>query len=481
MSSTELEEAYGDHLDPMVRDGLVAAYYLAVEKNGSIEVDRGLGAKGAIDVPDPDKNTTFALFSLSKPIVSVAVLKLVDQGLIDLDAPLSRYLDEFQNLKLKNGKTVESQPKIINHFTHTAGFSHNRDFRGKSELSEAYQSKGLFTLKSMVTADTKGNALAIHVNQLAEMPLSSSPGSRFEYSVSTDVLGRLAEVVSGKRLDVFLEEALFGPLGMKDTGFYLKDKNRTNKATLMKPLIRTFPVPGTYQRFEPHPPFLKGGSQNLGQEARRRLGRRDEGPLSFPIETFHFQQAFLARRAVDDDAVGTRAVAQLVARVEARRPNLKPGLVAVRLHGERLRGLAEPRRRRVDRIWHGTMQLAVEQRRAAQERGFIQRSAGEFGRGGVQSRPRQHPRTRRRVVLAERSRVSLFGGAVGVRDKCGVLPDDFQIGDVRDLAARPQNRPAAPAGQQPWTHPDVAQIGQMVRGDRTDGEALHESFKVQGL
>ncbi len=298
MSSAELEEAYGDHLDPMVRDGLVAAYYLAVEKNGSIEVDRGLGAKGAIDVPDPDKNTTFALFSLSKPIVSVAVLKLVDQGLIDLDAPLSRYLNEFQNLKLKNGKTVESQPKIINLFTHTAGFSHNKDFRGKSELSEAYQSKGLFTLKSMVTADTKVNALAIHVNQLAEMPLSSSPGSQFEYSVSTDVLGRLAEVVSGKRLDVFLEEALFGPLGMKDTGFYLEDKNRINKATLMKPLIRTFPVPGTYQRFEPHPPFVKGGSQNLGQEVGLLSG--GAGLLSTGQDMIAFASFILNRLTLKD-------------------------------------------------------------------------------------------------------------------------------------------------------------------------------------
>ena len=132
-------------------------------------------------------------------------------------------------------------------------------------------------------------------------------------------------------------------------------------------------------------------------------------------------------------------------------------------------------------FWHRAARLAVEQRRAAQERGFIQRSAGEFRRGGVQSRPRQHPRTRRRVVLAQRSRVSLFGGAVGIRDKCGVLPDDLQIGDTFWLvgesaggsackATRPRNRPAAPGGQQPRMHPDVVERAAQM----TDAEAIEQ-------
>ena len=97
---------------------------------------------------------------------------------------------------------------------------------------------------------------------------------------------------------MFLEEALFGPLGMKDTGFYLKDKNRINKATLMKPLIRTFPVPGTYQRFEPHPPFLKGGSQNLGQEVGLLSG--GAGLLSTGKDMIAFASFILNRLTLKD-------------------------------------------------------------------------------------------------------------------------------------------------------------------------------------
>ena len=265
-SSSTLSKTYSDFLDPMVRDGFVAAYYLAVAQDGVIEVDRGLGANGAIDHVDPDKHTSFALFSLSKPLVSVAVLKLVDEGLVELDAPLSRYLPEFEGVRLEDGTDVGSALKVVNLFTHTAGFTHNKDFRGKGALAEMYQSENLFTLESISNENHGGStALAEQVSKLASLPLTSMPGSRFEYSVSTDVLGRLAEVVSGKRLDSFLEETLFKPLAMEGTGFFRSENSTSNRAVLMKPLIRTFPTPGNYQRFEPHPPFSKGAAPGLGE------------------------------------------------------------------------------------------------------------------------------------------------------------------------------------------------------------------------
>ena len=110
-SSSTLDKAYADFLDPLVKDGYMSAYYLAVSKDGVVEVDRGLGANGAINLPDPNNQTSFALFSLSKPLVSVAVLKLVDKGLIELDAPLAQYLPEFKGIALEDGIVADSEPE----------------------------------------------------------------------------------------------------------------------------------------------------------------------------------------------------------------------------------------------------------------------------------------------------------------------------------------------------------------------------------
>lgn len=298
-SSSTLDKAYADFLDPFVRDGYMSAYYLAVSKDGVVEVDRGLGANGAINLPDPNNQTSFALFSLSKPLVSVAVLKLVDKGLIELDAPLAQYLPEFKGIALEDGIVADSDLKVFNLFTHTSGFIHNKDFRGKGELAEAYQSEGLFTLESLSGKSySSPDALAEQVGKLASLPLSNKPGSSFEYSVSTDVLGRLAEVVSGKGLDVFLEEILFEPLGMKETGFYRSEVGKANKAVLMKPLIRTFPVPGTYQRFEPHPPFIEGAGPGLG-EAVGLLGA-GSGLISNGKDMIRFARFLLDGMSMED-------------------------------------------------------------------------------------------------------------------------------------------------------------------------------------
>ena len=252
-----LDTAYASFLDPLVKDGYMPAYHLTVFKDGDVRVKRGLGTRGAISHPEPTEDTPFALLELSKPLVSVAVLKLVDQGLIDLEASLSEYLPEFSNVALSDRTPMGRHLKVRDLFTHTAGFSYNEDFMSVGGFPGSYQRENLFTLDSMTSLDPGALDLAGQVRKLSTMPLANVPGTVFEYSVSVDVLGRLAEVVSGKTLDVFLKQTLFESLGMEDTGFLIAAENIDRRAVLMKPLIRTFPVPGTYQRFEPHPLFGK--------------------------------------------------------------------------------------------------------------------------------------------------------------------------------------------------------------------------------
>ena len=251
-------------IDPLVIEGHLPAYYLSISDIEGVLFERGLGSKGNVDHFDPDSDTKFALLDLSKPLVAIAALKLWEEGRLELDVPISMYLPEFKKMSSKSSADDKAAIKVKDLFTHTAGFANNLDHKSgarglsgsaapKRDLFKTYQDKNLFTLKSLLSPEFEGRPLAIHVEELSTEPLLYEPGSSFEYSVSTEVLARIIELVSGQALDQALNEILFRPLGMKDTTFFLSPENSMNRASLMKPLIRTFPVPGNYQRYEPFP------------------------------------------------------------------------------------------------------------------------------------------------------------------------------------------------------------------------------------
>ena len=164
---------------------------------------------------EPD--TIVRIYSMTKPITSVGLMMLYEQALFHLDDPIEEILPEFAGLKvLRPGaqnldeiEALQTKPTIHNLFTHTAGLTYG--FQG-GMLGEAYAGAG-------VDFNPGGDGLAETTRKLATMPLLFQPGREWNYSVATDVLGRLIEVVSGQSLDQYFAEKIFEPLGMTDTFF----------------------------------------------------------------------------------------------------------------------------------------------------------------------------------------------------------------------------------------------------------------------
>jgi CubicO group peptidase (beta-lactamase class C family) len=172
---------------------------------------------------------------MTKPITSVAAMMLYEQGRFQLDDPVAKYLPEFAQTQVWKGgnhplEAVEPQqnPMLIKHlFTHTSGLTYG--FMNTNVVDAQYRAQGL-------EFPGKPDDLAQWVEQLATVPLMCQPGSQWNYSVATDVLGRLVEVWSGQSLAEFFQDRIFTPLGMHDSGFAVAAENQQRFAALYSPL-----------------------------------------------------------------------------------------------------------------------------------------------------------------------------------------------------------------------------------------------------
>lgn len=158
----------------------------------------------------------YRIFSMTKPITCTAVMALYEEGHFRLYDPVSAYIPEFKEMQVFSVPTeggsdrVPAKRPITIHdlLTHTSGLAYGLDESTPVDI--------MYRRAKMLRTD---ELLADKIKRLAQMPLMSQPGERYAYSISIDVLGYLVEVISGKTLDVFLQERIFDPLGMVDTGF----------------------------------------------------------------------------------------------------------------------------------------------------------------------------------------------------------------------------------------------------------------------
>ena len=207
------------HFRRYVDDGRLAGWTIAVTRRGRVahlshhgQADLEAGRAVAGD-------TLWRIYSMTKPITSVAALMLYERGAMELTDPVSRYLPAFADVRVYRAgsalapATVPAvEPVRIWHLlTHTAGLTYG--FHHTSPVDEMYRSKGF------EFAAPNGMDLAAACDAWAGLPLLFHPGTEWNYGVSTDVLGRVVEVVSGQSLDAFLAEHVLGPLGMTDTAF----------------------------------------------------------------------------------------------------------------------------------------------------------------------------------------------------------------------------------------------------------------------
>jgi CubicO group peptidase (beta-lactamase class C family) len=209
----------GEHLERgYIVPGKIPCALTAVLRGGQLAWFHCAGRRDiGRDLPvTPD--TLFRIYSMTKPVTSVAVMMLWERGLFVLDDPVQRFIPEWAGLRVRSGgawplfETVApARPMTIRDLLrHTSGLTY--DFLRASNVDYAYR-------KLRVGVPAPGYTLQGMIEQLAELPLEFSPGEHWNYSVSTDVLGALVERISGKRLPDFLREEIFDPLGMQDTVF----------------------------------------------------------------------------------------------------------------------------------------------------------------------------------------------------------------------------------------------------------------------
>ena len=165
-------------------------------------------------------DTIFRIYSMTKPITSVAFMMLVEEGRVALDEPVHKYIPEWKNLGVFQAGTVPAfltrppaRPMlIVDLLRHTSGLTYG--FQQRSNVDAAYREKKIGEV-------VKAGTLKTMIEDLAKIPLEFSPGEAWNYSVSTDVIGYLVGLISGKPFEQFLKERIFNPLGMSDTDFFV--------------------------------------------------------------------------------------------------------------------------------------------------------------------------------------------------------------------------------------------------------------------
>jgi CubicO group peptidase (beta-lactamase class C family) len=170
-------------------------------------------------VPVKD-DTIFRIYSMTKPITSVAFMMLVEEGRVALDEPVHKYIPEWKNLGVFQAGTAPAfltrppaRPmQIVDLMRHTSGLTYG--FQQRSNVDSAYRDKQIGAVEKAGTLDTM-------IADLAKIPLEFSPGEAWNYSVSTDVIGYLIGRISGMPFEQFLKERIFNPLGMADTDFFV--------------------------------------------------------------------------------------------------------------------------------------------------------------------------------------------------------------------------------------------------------------------
>jgi CubicO group peptidase (beta-lactamase class C family) len=224
-----------DWLQAQVDKERVAGCSVMVGRRGHIAFAEAAGLADLATGQGFNLDTIVRIYSMTKAVTTVAAMMLYEQGCFQLDDPVADYLPEFADTPVWQGGNAalsqvepQSQRMSIRHLmTHTSGLTYG--FMHANVVDEAYREAGI------EFPGTAGN-LAELIRRVADLPLICQPGSGWNYSVSSDVLGRLVEVWSGLDLQSFLQTRVFAPLEMADTGFHVELKNHDRFASLYAPL-----------------------------------------------------------------------------------------------------------------------------------------------------------------------------------------------------------------------------------------------------
>ncbi|HVY14523.1 MAG TPA: serine hydrolase domain-containing protein [Rhodopila sp.] len=218
-----LDPAALDRLSAALRDRVAAGHIpgavALVARHGKVAYHEAFGAQDPAAGQPMARDSIFRIYSMTKPIVSIATMMLLEEGRFILADPIGKFIPAFNDTKVAvpdgsgggegYGLTAQVRPITVQDLLrHTSGLTY--EFRGNGPIHKAYAQARVARLKQ-----TNADQAAV----LAALPLVHQPGTAWEYSRSTDVLGRLVEILSGESLGAFLARRILGPLGMEDSGF----------------------------------------------------------------------------------------------------------------------------------------------------------------------------------------------------------------------------------------------------------------------
>jgi CubicO group peptidase (beta-lactamase class C family) len=246
-------------IQKLIDDQNVAGAITMVARRGKVVYFEAAGMRDIEAGKPMQRDTICRFFSMTKPVTSAAVMMLVEEGKVGLDDPVSKHVPELAGLKVivkMNADGMETaqprrDPTVRDLLRHTSGLTYG--VFGITPVDQMY-------VKAQVLDPAK--PLADMMKKLGEIPLLCEPGTKWNYSVSTDVLGRVVEVVAGRPLDEFFAERILRPLDMRDTGFYVPGEKLERFATTYGSKsgggLRATDVPET-SAFRSRPALLSGG------------------------------------------------------------------------------------------------------------------------------------------------------------------------------------------------------------------------------
>ncbi len=259
LSAEKLQQAQAA-MQKLVDEKQIAGGVFAVARRGKVVQFETCGMMDIETEMPMKRDTIFRIYSMSKPITSVAAMMLYEQGKIKLDEPVSNYLPEFKGLKVAADPDAEEitevparrEMTVRDLMRHTSGLTYG--FFSDTAVDMLYRKN--------LKLSGRGDTLEGLVKSLSSIPLLYQPGTKWHYSFSTDVLGRVIEVASGQSLDKFFAERIFEPLGMADTAFYVPaekiDRFATNYGPNPQGGLQPIDVPKT-SRYTEMTTFFSGG------------------------------------------------------------------------------------------------------------------------------------------------------------------------------------------------------------------------------
>ena len=299
-------ERITEHLQQRYIDaGRIAGAQVAVLRHGQVGYFRSFGQRDLERERPVEDDTIWRIYSMTKPVTGVALLSLYERGLFQLDDRVSRYIPEWKDLKVLERGADGSERLVNPHrpmtvrdlLMHTSGLT----LPGGASLQQALSVENHKPGEPFAPVYRgAGSTLETFTSRLAEQPLAFHPGTHWLYTVSTDIVGRLVEILSGQRLDDYMRTTIFEPLGMEDTAFFVPDgkidrlaasyrRNREKRLTLVEDPERS--------RYRQEPTFLSGGG----------------GLLSTTADYLRFCQMLLGGGEVDGVRILGRKTVELMA------------------------------------------------------------------------------------------------------------------------------------------------------------------------